>query len=162
MGQLIGIVNVRGNLSGVLPRKMAEHVLILWISCSQYHDLHRVLAELVHHIINQVKPLLVCQTGYNTDHHHMGILIQLKLLLKGQLIHLLQLTEILNIEVLCDPVVCLRIPVRIVQSVDNTAEIIGPRVHQAVQRFSVERRLDLLGIGLADRGHLIGINDTAL
>ena len=141
---------------------MTEHVLVLRVSCSQYHNLYRILAELVHHIINQVKSFLVCQTGYNTDHHHMGILIQPKFFLKSQFVHRLQLPEIINCEILCDPAVSLRIPVRIVQSVDNTAKIIGPCIHQAVQRFTVKRSLNLLSISLAHRCHLVRIDDTAL
>ena len=50
-------------------------------------------AELIHHIINQIKSLLIGQSGHNTEHHHLRILVQSKLLLQRQLVGNLVLAE---------------------------------------------------------------------
>ena len=45
---------------------MAEHILIPLFPRSQHHDLNRILTEFIHHIGDQVKTFLVCQSGHNT------------------------------------------------------------------------------------------------
>ena len=82
---------------------MTEHILILYISGSEYYDLHCILAELIHDVIHKVESLLVCQTGNHTDQHDMRILVQSQFFLKRRLIDHFVLAEILDRKVLCDP-----------------------------------------------------------
>ena len=82
---------------------MAEHVFIFYIPGSEYYDLHCILAEFIHDIVDKVESLLVCQTGDHTDQHDMGILVQSQFFLKRRLIDHFVLAEILDRKVLCDP-----------------------------------------------------------
>ena len=76
MGKFVRVADIRRDTVAVLPCIVAEHILILRVSRTKHCDLYRILAHLIHHIIDQVKSLLVCQTGYNSDQHHMAVLIQ--------------------------------------------------------------------------------------
>ena len=141
---------------------MAEHIFVFHIPGSQYNNLYRILAQFIHHIVHQIKSLLVCKAGYHTDQHDVGVLIQAQFLLKRHLIDRLIFSEILNAEVLCDPPVRLRIPVVIIQAVYDTAQIVGSGSHKSVQAFPVKRRLDLFCVAVAHSGNFIRINNTAL
>ena len=52
---------------------MTEHVLVSLSSGTEYDDLNRILAKFIHHTVDQVKALLVSQSGYDTDHHRLRI-----------------------------------------------------------------------------------------
>ena len=140
---------------------MTEHVLILRISCSKYRDLYCILTHLIHHIINQVKSFLICQTGNDSDQHYMIVFIQSKFFLKSSLIHRFVFPEILNVKCLCDSVICIRIPVIIIQTIHNTTKIIRSCCHQSVKSLSIERCLDLFCITVAYCCHLVCIDNTA-
>ena len=74
MGKLLGIENVGGELVGIFPVELAEHVLIALFTGSQNDHLDRILREhLLQNIGNQVKALLIRQSGYNTNHHLLVI-----------------------------------------------------------------------------------------
>ena len=60
----------------ILPVKVTEHILITLITCTKCHDLYGILAKLIHNIGDQVKSLLVCQTGNDTDHHGLRIFLK--------------------------------------------------------------------------------------
>ena len=53
---------------------MPEHIFITFLTGSQNNKLNIILAKFIHYIGNQVKPLLVCQTGYNAYHHFLFVL----------------------------------------------------------------------------------------
>ena len=141
---------------------MAEHILIFYITGSQHHNLYRILTKFIHHIIHQIKSFLICKTGHHTDQHYMRIFVQSQFFLKSCLIHWFVLPEIINAKVPGNSSVRFRIPVVIIQSVYNTAQIICPCRHKAVQSFSVKRGLDFFCVTIADGRHLIRINDTSL
>ena len=60
----------------IFPVKVTEHILIALISCAKSYNLYTILTKLVHDISDQVKSLLICQTGNNTDHHSLRILLK--------------------------------------------------------------------------------------
>ena len=162
MGNRLRIINICRYFTLIFPCKVAEHIFVTLFSCSKSHDLNRILTELIHHIRNQIKSLLVSQTGYDTDHHGLLILIQSKCLLKRKFILYLFLAEIRYIVVVLDHRVRRRIPLIIIKTIYDTGQTVGSCIHQTVQALSVERLLDLFCIGIADSRHLVRINDTAL
>ena len=52
MGHRLGIENIRGYLVIILPVVMAEHVLILFFTCSQHNQLDIVLAQFIQNTLN--------------------------------------------------------------------------------------------------------------
>ena len=141
---------------------MAEHILVFHIARAEYNDLYRILTEFIHHIVHKVEAFLVCQTGNHTDHHNFRVFLQSKLLLEAGLVDRLVFAEVADIEILCDPVVCLRIPVVIIQSVHDAAQIIGACGHQSVKSLAVERGFDLFRVAVAYGRYFIRIDNAAL
>ena len=41
---------------------MSEHILVLLFTCTKNHQLYLILAKLIHHICDQIKPFLICQS----------------------------------------------------------------------------------------------------
>ena len=140
---------------------MAEHILIFCFPGSQYYNLYCILAELIHHIINQIKSLLIGQSGHNTEHHHLRILVQSKLLLQRQLVGNLVLAECIDRKTFCDPCILKWTVLIIIQSIYNSTKVIGSCTHQTIETFSKKRCLDLLRVCLTYRCHFIRIDDTA-
>ena len=58
--------------------------------------------------------------------------------------------------------VCRRIPLRIIHSVQNPAQIGSPRLQHALQLLAKLRGLNLLGVFPAHRGQNVGVNNPAL
>ena len=162
MGQCIRIINVGRHLVSILPVEMTEHILITFLTGAQYHELDIILTQFIHYISDQIQTLLVCQSGYQTDHHLLIIYAKSKLFLQGTLILHLFLAEIHCIIGFYDIFVRLRIELSIVDAVDNTAQIMTSRTQQSVQSLTVERSLDLLSIGITYRSDRICEYNTAL
>ena len=130
---------------------MAEHVLILSLTSSQNNKLHRILAHFFHHIGDQVEALLIRQTGDDSDHHGLRIYFQTQLLLKPCLVFHFLFSEILCIKRFINMWIRFRIVIVVVQSVYDTAQVIGARPEKTIQSFSVKRSLDFLCVGIAYR-----------
>ena len=141
---------------------MTEHVLIFRITGSENDELNGILADLVHHVSDQVETLLVGQAGYNSDHHYLRINFESKLFLKRGFILLFLLSEILCVIILNDKRICFRVVNVIINAVDDTPQIVRTGAHQAVKALSVKRRLDFLGVGFAHGGDSICIDKPAL
>ena len=97
VGQRLIIINLCRYLAMIFPVKMTEHILIALFSCSKHYDLYCILTEFIHYICDQVKALLICQTGNDSDQHRIRIFIQSKIFLKLDLILNFFLTESLCI-----------------------------------------------------------------
>ena len=103
---------------------MTEHVLILFFTCSQYHNLHRILAQLVHHTGDQIEALLIRQPGYNSDGKTFGIFIQTQLFLKRNLILDLFFPKVDGIIMKFQAGIRCRIKRLPVNAIDNPSQII--------------------------------------
>ena len=141
---------------------MTEHILILLLTCSKRNNLNCILTQFIHHTGDQIKSLLICQSGYDTDHQLLMVLCKSKLFLKFNFILNLLFPEILYTVIPVNILVCLRIIYIIVDSIHNTGKACRPGLHQSFQLFSVKRSLNFLCIGAADSCHFICIDDTAL
>ena len=141
---------------------MTEHILITLIPGSQHHQLHILGTQLIHNTLDQIQALLVCKAGYDSHHELLVINLKSQLLLEGAFVLCFLLAEVLDAVLLGDESVCLRVKVCIINTIDNAAQAVASGPHQAIQPFAVEGSLDLLRIGLADRGHRIGEHDAAL
>ena len=140
---------------------MPEHIFITFLTGSQNNKLNIILAKFIHYIGNQVKPLLVCQTGNDADKHCPRIFVQPEISLKLKLVFDFFLAEGLCIIILCNVFICLRIEYIIINSVDNTAKVMGTCTEKSIQPFSVKRCLDLFCIGRAYGCNRIRIYQTA-
>ena len=141
---------------------MPEHILITLFAGSQHNELDVVLTEFIHHIGNQVKALLIRQTGNHADHHGPVVLIQSKIGLQRTFILDLFLPEVHRIEGTGDERIGLRIVFIIIDAVHNASQIAASGAHQTVQSLPVEGRLDLLRVGIAHRRNRIRIHQAAL
>ena len=141
---------------------MAEHILIPLLAGAQNHQLDRVTAQIFHHILDQVKALLVCQPGHDADHHPALVLLQTQLSLESNLVLDLLLAEILRVINLLDHGVRSRVKVFIVNTVDDTTKAAGAGSHKAVKALAVKRHLDLLRVGVAHSGNGVRKYDAAL
>ena len=141
---------------------MPEHIFVLFISCSKRHDLDRILAKFIHHIGDQVKALLICEPGHDSQHHDVMILLQVQFLLKRDLILYLLPPETVRCVVFLDVGIRGRVVIFIVNSVHNSGQAVRAGIHKPLQLLPVERRLYLFGIGVAHRGDPVRIHDAAL
>ena len=132
----------------VFPVEMTEHVLITFFTSAKSNNLYCILAKLVHDISDQVKALLVCQTGNDTDHHSLRILLKSKIFLKLDLIFNFLFAEVSCVVVSCNIRICLRIEFIIINTIYNTTEAVGSGIQKAVQLLTVEWCLDLLCVGI--------------
>ena len=162
MGHFLGVVDIGGNPSIVLPVVVAEHVFILLIPGSQNYQLYVVRADLVHHALDQVKALLIRQTRHDSNHKFLIILFQSQLLLKGSLILYFFLAEGSRTVVLNNQRIRLRVEIAVVDSVDNSPQAACSGPHQTIQSLSIERCLNLLGVGTAHRSNGVSIHKPAL
>ena len=162
MGHRLRIINVGRHLARILPCKMAKHIFIFFLTSAEHNKLQIVLAHLIHHIGDQIKSFLVGQTRNNTNHESGIVLLQSEFSLKCPLIFYLLLTEIPNVVLVFDQLICLRIILIVINTIYNTAQTIGTSSHQTIQTFSVKRCLNLFRIRFADCRHRVCINDTAL
>ena len=141
---------------------MAEHILIVLVSGSKNDQLHIIRTDLVHHALDQVQTFLVRESWDDTDHELLIVLRETKLFLKRAFIFHFLFSEIFRVVILNDIRIRLRVEDIIVDTVYNPTEIAGSRPHKSVKPFSVERGLDLLCVGVADRRDRVGIHKTAL
>ena len=146
----------------IFPLEVTEQVLITLLTGSKNNKLCILGTDLLDHIIDQIKALLICQSGNNTDHECLVILIKTQLLLKTSLVFDLFLAEVLCIVIGIDQRICLRIILIIVETVYNTTQTVAAGTHQPIQMLAVKWHLDLLCIGITDCRYHIRINDTAL
>ena len=141
---------------------MAEHVFILLIAGSEYGKLNRILTELIHHIRDQVKTLLVCQSGNDTDQHGLRVNIQPEIGLQCRLVSDFLLPESPGVIILVNQRIRRRVESDIVNAVHDTAEVMLPRAHQAVKALAVIRHLDFFRISLRHGRDGVRINEAAL
>ena len=146
----------------ILPVIVPEHVLIFLISGSQYYQLHIIAAEFVHNTLHQIQSLLVGQTGNDSHHEFLFIYRKAKLCLELFFIFSLFLTEIPCIVRLRNELICLRIKLVIVNTIDYTSQISGTCAHQAIKSLPVERHFDFLCVCLADSSDGICKNNASL
>ena len=93
MRPLIGIINIRRYAVRIFPCIVTEQVLILLFTGSENNKLGILRTNFFNYIINQIKALLICQTGDNTNHKLSVILCQPQFLLKTSLVFNLFLAE---------------------------------------------------------------------
>ena len=136
--QFIGITNLSRNLIAVFPRKIPEHVLVPLFSGTENDDLHCILAELIHHIGDEIKALLIRQPRDNADHHAFFILLEPELLLQRGLVLYLLLAEIDRIVRRRNILVDIRTEDIIVDAVEYAAKIPRAGTEQAIQTLPVE------------------------
>ena len=140
---------------------MAKHVFITFFTGTKYDNLDIILTQLIHHVCNQIEALLVSQSGYDTDQHRLVILLQPHIRLQGTFILNLLFPEVHCIITVRDVRICLRIERIIVNTVQNTTQVIRTCTEQSVQTFAIKRRLDLFCIGRAYGCNRIRIYQTA-
>ena len=163
VGQLIRVIDVRGDLVVVFPVKIPEHVLVSLFAGTQHNNLDRVEGEhLLQDIGDQIEALLIRQTGYDADHEALLILLEAKLLLQCYLVLDLVPAEVVDRVRLEDLLVVVRAEVRVIDSVQDPAQVMRTRVHKAVETFAVELGLDLLRVCGADRGDRVRIDKASL
>ena len=141
---------------------MAEHILILFFSCTKRYDLYCILTQFIHYICNKIKSLLICQSGYDTDHHSFMILFQTKFLLKCDLVLDLLFTEIADIIISLDLIVCQWIIIFIINSVHNSRQAVCSCIHKTVQFLAIEWCLNFLCIRVTYRRYSVRIYDSTL
>ena len=162
MGNILRIVDISRYFFRILPCKMPEHIFISFFACSQYYNLIILLTHFIHHIIDQIHPLLISQSGHNADHKRILFLRQSQFFLQCCFVFCLSIAEAVCRIGLIDSSVCFRIPLLIIQSIYDSSQIIGSGTHQSVQIFSIEWCLNLLCISRTDRCQCICIDQTTL
>ena len=162
MCERIGIVDVCRELALVLPCIVTEHIFISVLTCAENYDLNSVAADFINYSCDKVKALLVCETGYDTDHHNVGVNLESKLSLKVELILNLFLLEVLGCELMSDIDVCLGVELVVVDTVYDTCKNVGACTEKSVKLFAVEACLDLFSVCFTYSCNAVSIYDTAL
>ena len=156
------VEDLSGDPSAILPLEVTEHILVSLLACAQYYELYCILAELIHYICDQIESLLVSQAGNDTDEHSIRIDIETELFLKSCLILDLLCLEIIRVIVDGNERIFLRIPVFIVNTVHDTAQVILACAHESVESFAIIRHLNFFGICLGNCRNGVCIYETAL
>ena len=141
---------------------MTEHILILLFPCTKNYDLYCILTQFIHYIGNKIKAFLVCQSGNHTDHHGLLVFLQTKFFLKCDLILDFFFTEIADIIISLNLIICQRIIIFVVNSIYNSWQTICPCIHKTIQLFTIEWCLDLFCIGITYRRHSVCIYNSTL
>ena len=140
---------------------MAEHIFVFFFTGSQNYQLDSILTKFIHHISDQIKSFLICQTRYYTQHHRFRIDFQPQFFLKRRFILYFFLAERFRIILFRDHRICSGIIFVIINSIDDSTKTVASCPHQTIQTFPIERSFDLFRIGIADSRDRIRINQTA-
>ena len=159
--KIFWIADICRNPPRIFLCKIAEHIFISLLSGSKYYDLDTLVPkDLIHHVIHQIKALLICQTWNHSDQEFIICLLQTDLFLQRKFVCFLIRSNI-SFVMLCDRRICLRIKNFVIQSVYNTREYKRFCPHQSIQSLAAFGRLNLLGISLTDGCNIIRIHNTA-
>ena len=159
---LFAVVDVCRYLVRVLACKVAEHILILIITCTEDYYLHVLLADILHHISDKVKALLVGKTADYTHKEAVVIKLQAKLCLESTLVVYLLFEDCLLVVFLVYHHILRRVELVIVDTVDDTTKVMLSCSHKPVKALAEERGLYLICIGLRNCSYCICIHKAAL
>ena len=154
--------NVGADASLVLVFKIAESVLVAGIARTENDHLGVSVDQLREDRVHQVEALLVRQAGDQAQDHLVRVRIQAELFLQGKLVRLLFIKYIFHGIRLGKELVRRGIPLFHINAVHDAAELRAVIAEMPVQVLAEGRCLDLLGIGLADRGNLVRKGQAAL
>ena len=141
---------------------MTEHIFILWFTGSDYHQLCIIIYQTIHHSIDQIQSLLVCQSGNKADHVFLLVYSKPKFFLKFFFVHILFLTEIVWSVIRINLCIRLWVVCIIINTIHNTLHIKMSCRQQTIQSFTVVIGLNLLCIRIADCCNVICIYQTTL
>lgn len=161
MRQRIRIIDLRRHTPRILALVISEHVLVMVVPGTQHDKIDTFLAELIHDLVDEVQTFLVGQPRYDSQGEGITILFQAKFLLQCKLVLDLLLFHILDGISGCEQLVGSRIPDFIVDSVHYPEQPVAPPLEDIIQTVAEVDRLYFLGIGLADRSDIVGIDDTS-
>ena len=102
---------------------MPEHILILWFPGSDDYQLGKFIYQSVHDGIDQIQPLLIGQTGNESDHVFLLIYFQTKFFLQPFFVHILLFPETGRIIIHVNLGIGLWIVSRIINSVYNSLHV---------------------------------------
>lgn len=142
--------------------KWQEHIFIFFFTGTKYNDLDIFLTKLIHYICDQIKALLICQSGNNTDHKLLIILLQAKLLLRARLFLIFSLRKFAALYGATIFLSFSWIEFFIINTVDDTTQRTGSCTQQSIQPFSVKLCLNFFRISIGNCCYRIRINDTTL
>ena len=162
VGSLVGIHDVGAYPALVIPLVASESVLILLVAGSDDNDLGVIVDDAIHHGVNKVKTLLVGQTGDNADHELVDVSFQTKLALELFLVPALSVGEVVHTVSVVDVPVGAGVVYVVIHAVDDAAELVGIIVEHAFKSLAVFGSSDFIGVGVADGGDEIRVDDAAL
>ena len=162
MGNVLGIINLCRHSIWILPSKVAEHIFILCITCAQNHQLNIISTDFIHHVLNEIKPLLACQSRHNAQHKLSFILVKAQFLLQSQFVLYFLFSKIDNAVIMINQAICCWIKHLIIYTIDNASKIMISRSHQSIQSLTIKWHLDFLGIGRTHRCHCICKDNSSL
>ncbi len=162
VGAFIGIEYISRHPLWIFPCKMPEKVFIFFFSGSQNHKLGILRTDLLDHIVNKVKSLLVGEPGHDTDHKLFIILGKSQFFLERPFVLNLFFAEGSGIVVRRDHRIRGRIVFIVVQSIYDSRKAACLSIDQAIQFFSIKWCLDLFSVCIADGSNLVRVHNSAL
>ena len=160
-GERGGILKPGGEAAGVLCLGMAEGLFKIPFAGAQHHHLHIHAHDVVDGVGNQLKALVLDQTGHTGDDRYVGVFPEPHSLLKGPLASRLS-TQVIGAEGGGQTVAIGGIIEGGVQAVEDAPHLPAVVRHYALQAVGIEGVLELTGIGGGDGGHIVGGVDGAL
>ena len=154
------IINLCRYLSIIFPVKMTEHIFITFITGSKNYKLDCILTKFIHNICDQIKTFLICQTGYDTNHHGFWIFLKSKVFLKLNFIFYLFFSECSCVICLCDIWICLRVEYVIINTIYDSSQAVSPCTHKTIQFFTIKWCFNLFCICITYSGDCISKYDT--
>ena len=150
-----------GQLAGVLPLRPAEQIHIPVLAHAQHHHLSAGVHNGIQHPVHQVQALLPRQPGNHGNEGRFCVFGQVQLPLQRQLVLHLQLHRFGGVVAL-DHGIGSRVVFLGIDAVQDAHQIPRPGPQQPVQLFAVIGGLDLLGVGGAHGGDLLGVHQARL
>ena len=123
-----------------------ERLFIMWLSGTQYDQLAAAVKQIVQYMQQQIKSLLVDQTGHHGDQWRSGRHMQAEFRLDSRFAVRFSSLPVINRIAVGNNRVRLRVILRDINTIKNTGQLISIPLQQFVQSFSVEIQLDFFCI----------------
>ena len=162
VGSLVGVHDVGADAALVIIFIITERVFVFLIARTDDDHLRVIVHNAVHDLIDEVKTLLVGETGDNADHELIDVSFQTQFALEFFLIPALGVGEVVHTVSVIDVPVGAGVVGVIVHAVDDAAQLVGVIVQHAVESLAVFGGSDFVGVGVADGGDKVGVNNAAL
>ena len=161
VSQCLVVGDIGADFALILALIVPEGILIIRITGAQDDYLRVLIHNMVQDRIHQIQTFLIGQTGDESDHHLVFILIKSEFFLKCPLVDFLLLHHIRRCVGCRQQLIRFAVPLLHINSIDDAHQLAGMIPQMIIQALPVEGGLNLFGIRLTDRRDAVGKSQAA-